>query len=194
MKGLLITGLIIAVLIGGGFLVSFIIYNNLANQLDNAYAEGFEEGQEQGYTIGLQDGGTTGYQEGSRMGYEESGSGRFDDGYQDGYYFAYNPAYDQLPEILAEASENSAKGIHNYAEANGVRVAYVRAQLARPAPEGIVYVIQLVAFETVDNGFVILEPWSGREVKVEVGFSYSQLNELPARPYDDTITKISVVW
>jgi hypothetical protein len=195
MKGTGITVIVVAILIGVGFLGSLAVYNDINDKLADAYAEGFIEGQEQAYTASLQDGGTKGYQEGSRTGYHQSGiSPEFDGGYDEGYYFAYNPTYEQIPEILNEVSENTTKGIHDYAEANGIRVAYVRCQLARPAPEGMVYIKQLVAFETVDKGLVIIEPSTGNEVVVEVGYSYTQLNGQTPKPYDDTITKMSIVW
>ncbi len=89
---------------------------------------------------------------------------------------------------------DTAEEIHQYAESNGIRVAYVRCQLAREAAEGMVYVLHLVAFETADNGFVVIEPWSNREVKVTEGRSYSKLNGFDVPEYDDTITKVTVVW
>ena len=194
MKGITIAIFIVATLIGIGFLASINIYNGLNSKLTIAYAEGLEIGRDQGYLAGKQDGSRTGYQEGSWIGYQEGKEGELDIIYEDGYYFIHNPFYDEVAGILDRAEASSAKGIHEYAEANGIRVAYVRCQIARQAHEGMVYVIQLVAFETVDNGLVIMEPRSGREVKVVVGQSYSGLNDLPARPYDDTVTKISIVW
>ncbi|UCH43432.1 MAG: hypothetical protein JSW16_02510 [Dehalococcoidales bacterium] len=185
---------IVIVLIGFGFLASINIYRDLNNQMAISYAEGLEEGRAQGYLAGKQDGSRTGYQEGSRIGYQEGQDGDTGIIYEEGEYFIHNPFYDELPGIWERAEATTAKGIHEYAEANGIRVAYVRCQIARKAHEGMVYIIQLVAFETVDNGLVIIEPRSGKEVKVAVGESYSGLNNFPARPYDDTVTKISVVW
>ena len=195
MKGTVITVIVVAILLGVGFLGSLAVYNNINDKMADAYTEGFSEGQAQAYTASLQDGSTTGYQEGSRTGYQKSDTSiEFNGSHDEGFYFAYNPTYNQLPEILNEVSKNTAKGIHDYAEANGIRVAYVRCQLARPAPEGMVYIKQLVAFETVENGLVVIEPSTGNEVVVEVGYSYTQLNGQPPKPYDDTITKISIVW
>jgi len=194
MKGITLAIFIVVILIGIGFLASYNIYRDLNNQMDISYAEGLEKGRAQGYLAGKQDGSRTGYQEGSRIGYQEGQEGDIDIIYEEGEYFIHNPFYDELPAIWERAKATTAKGIHEYAEANGIRVAYVRCQIARKAHEGMVYVIQLVAFETVDNGLVIIEPRSGKEVKVEVGQSYSGLNDLPARSYDDTVTKISIVW
>lgn len=194
MKGLVISLIIVIVLIAAGFLVSISIYNGLNGKLATAYESGFEKGRSQGYLLGLQEGGRIGYQEGSKVGYEKGNEGDFDDSYGEDFYFVYNPTYDELPEILTGAEKGSAKEIHDYAVANGIRVAYVRCQLAREAAEGMAYISQLVAFETVDAGLIIVEPWSHREVEVAVGQPYSELNGFPAPPYDDTITKVTIVW
>lgn len=194
MKGLIRTSLIIAVLIvlGGG--TSAVIAINLVNRLATAHESGFEEGYAQGYEEGFQEGSRVGYQEGSKIGYAWAKGKDYDSGREAGFYFVYNPTYDELQQILAESEASSAWEIHDYAEANGIRVAYVRAQIARQAAKGRVWVYQLVAFETVDKGFVVIEPWSYREVKVEIGQRYSELNGRPPRAYHDTITKITIIW
>jgi len=110
------------------------------------------------------------------------------------FYFLYNPSYDEILTILSESHLYSAQEILDYSRANGIRAAYVRAPIARPAPDGRIYLYQLVAFETVDRGLVIIEPRSHREVKVAVGASYSLLNYFPQSPFDDTITKVTFVW
>lgn len=194
MKGLIITLIIITVLIVVGIGASVFITSDLNNRLAVAYERGYEEGQVQGYLVGLQDGSKVGYQEGSKVGYEKGNWRDYNSSYGEGFYFVYNPTYDEVHEILVEGEKSSAKGIHDYAEASGIRVAYVRCQIARKAAEGMVYVYELVAFETVDNGFTIIEPWSHREVKVAVGKHYSELNGFPTSPYDDTITEITIVW
>jgi len=194
MKELLISIIIIAVLIVIGIGTGAIIYNNRNSRLAAAHERGYEKGQAQGYLAGLQEGSRVGYQEGSRVGYKKSNWWDYRSSYGPGFYFTYNPTYDEMQEILVEGEKSSAKGIHDYAEANGIRVAYVRCQIVRQAAEGMVYAYELVAFETVDNGFIIIEPWSHREVKVAVGKHYSELNSLPASPYDDTITEITIVW
>lgn len=194
MKGLTRTIIILAAFIAAGLVTSIILTNNINNRLVLAYERGFEEGRSQGYVAGFQEGSRVGYQEGSKIGYVKGNRGDYDSSDGAGVYFAYNPTYDELREILADGEADTAREIHEYADANGLRVAYVRSQIARKAAEGMVWVYQLVAFETVDNGLVIIEPWSHREVKIEVGKRYSELNGFSARPYDDTITKITIVW
>jgi len=194
MKGLIQAFSIIAVLIIAGVVTGIVITTNLDNRLAAAHQRGFEEGHSQGYLLGFQEGSEVGYQEGSQIGYQKSNRRDYDSSYRTGFYFIYNPTYDELQEILADAKTGSAQEMHDYATANGLRVAYVRCQIARKAAEGMVYIYQLVAFETVDKGLTIIEPWSHREVEVEAGKRYSELNGLPTRPYDDTITKMTIVW
>lgn len=196
MKELIKTSLIIAALIGAGIVTSVIIASNLSNRLAAAYERGFEEGRTQGYEVGFDEGSKAGYQEGSKISYEKSREGydSYNGDYGTGFYFTYNPTYDELQAILAESNKTTAVEISNFAEANGIRTAYVRCQIARKTTERTVYVYHLVAFETVDRGFIIIRPRSQEEVKVEVGKSYSELNGFPTPSYDDTITKITIVW
>ena len=193
MKGLIKTSIIIAALIGVGIVTSIIITSNLSNRLAAAYEYGFEEGRAQGYEVGFREGSKAGYQEGSKVGYERSQDKDISDE-ETGFYFTYNPTCDELQAILAESNKTTAVEINNFAEANGIRTAYVRCQIARKATERTVYIYHLVAFDTVDNGLIIIRPRSHEEVKVEVGKSYSELNGFPSPPYDDTITKITIVW
>jgi len=194
MKGLIITLIVILVLIGAGIGVSAHIYTSLIEGVATARELGFEEGYGQGYEDGFKEGSEAGYQEGSRVGYTQDEGVDGGNNIVAGYYYLYNPTYDELWELLVDAETGSAKEIHDYAEINGIRAGYVRCPIARKAPKGMVYLYQLVAFETVDRGLLIIEPWSHREVKVEVGQSYSQLNGFPALPYDDTVTKMTIVW
>jgi len=196
MKGLITTSIIIAALIGIGVVTSIIITNNLSNHVATARERGFWEGSIQGYEVGSHEGGKAGYQEGSQISYERAAEENPGDNgdFGVGFYFTYNPTYDEVREILAESNKTTAMEANNYAEANGIRTAYARCQIARKAAERTVYVYNLVAFDTVDNGVIFIRPRSREEVKVEVGKSYSELNGFPAPPYDDTITKITIFW
>jgi len=78
--------------------------------------------------------------------------------------------------------------VNNFTEANGIRTAYVRVGIAAGGN------YRIVAFETVDKGFIFIRPRSHEEIKVEVDKSYSALNGFPTPDYDDTITKITIVW
>ena len=196
MKGLIKTSTIIAALIVVGTLTSILITSNLKNRVAATHEYGFEEGRTQGYETGFREGSRAGFQEGSKIGYERGREGY--DSYNGDYgtdsYFVYNPTYDEVREILTESKKTSAMEINYYTEVNGIRTAYVRCQIARKTTERMVHIYHLVAFETVDREFIIIRPRSHEEVKVEVGKSYSELNGFPTPPYDDTITKITIVW
>ena len=194
MRGLAITLGVILVIIVIAVGISVSVYTNLISSADIAHTRGFDEGYSEGYDEGLKEGNEAGYQEGSKLGYLEATGGTETEITDEGTYFLYNPTYEEMMIILGEGDMDSAQEIVDYAESNGIRVAYVRAPIARVAREGRVYLYQLVAFETTDAGLVIIEPWSHREVKVAVGESYSKLNGFPASEYDDTVTKVTVVW
>jgi len=176
-----------------GFITSILITRHFINREAAAYERGLDEGRTQGYEAGLYDGEIDGYQAGSKIGYEMS-QGKDISDFGEGFRFIYNPTYDEVQEILAENNKTTAMEINNYSEANGIRTAYVRCQIARKAAERTVFVYNLVAFETIDRGLIFIRPRSHEEVKVEVGKSYSELNGFPTSPYDDTITKITIFW
>lgn len=196
MKGLIITFIAITALIGAGIVDGVIINNDLNKRVDAAQERGYTEGYTQGYEEGLRQGGEAGYQEGSKTGYQEGKNGYNDDNSDQGTdsYFTYNPTYAEVQALLTESKMNYAQEIHDYAENKGIRTAYVRCKIARQATEEMLNIYELVAFETVDKGLIIIEPWSHKEVKVEVGQSYNELNGFPASPYDDTITEITIIW
>ncbi|MFC1984152.1 hypothetical protein ACFLVO_03985 [Chloroflexota bacterium] len=193
MKGLIQTIIIIAALIGAGFVTSILITRYFINREAAAHEQGFEEGRTQGYEAGFCEGAIDGYQAGSVIGYEMS-QGKDISDFGEGFYFNYNPTYDEVQEVLAEHNKTTAMEINNCAEANGIRTAYVRCQIARKSAEETVFIYNLVAFETIDRGLIFVRPQSHEEVKVEVGKSYSRLNGFPSPPYDDTITKMTIFW
>jgi len=114
MKGLIKTSIIVAVLIVVGIITSIIITSNLSNRVAATHEHGFEEGRTQGYEAGFREGGRAGYQEGSKIGYEMSQDKDISD-FGEGFYFTYNPTYDEVREILAESKKTSATEINYYA-------------------------------------------------------------------------------
>ena len=194
LKGLMIALLVIGALVGAGFGVSAAISANLARNVDSAHKNGYLEGYTKGYDEGLLQGNEAGYQAGSKLSLVNAGGTVASEVSRSGYYVLYNPTYAEIMSDLNSSEMDSAQKILDYAKVNGIRAAYVRVPIARPASEGRVYLYQLVAFDTVDKGFVIIEPRSHRQVNVEVGKSYSLLNGFPPSSFDDTITKVTVVW
>ena len=194
MKGLFKTIVILVAIITVGVGASVLITTYLDSRLSTAHERGLEEGYTQGYEAGLLEGQKVGYQEGSKTGLAWTNRADNSDNGSSGFYFLYNPTYAEMREALAEIGRHSAEEIHDYAEASGIRVAYVRCPIARKAAEGMVYAYHLVAFETVDRGQVIIEPLTHRKVKVEVGKGFRELNGFPIPDFDDTITEITIVW
>jgi len=194
LKGLLKSGLVISALVLLGVVTSIVINAQLTGQMATAYEDNYKEGQAAGYETGFHNGSQTGYQAGSKSGFLKGSQQEYDNRYVSGFYFTYNPSYEEMRQFLVESRVSSASEIHAAAEANGIRVAYVRCQIARQATTAMGYVYNLIAFDTVDRGFVIIEPWSYREVTLETEKSYSQLNGFPPPDYDDTITQVNIVW
>jgi hypothetical protein len=194
LKGLLISLAIVLLIAAVGVGASAIVHINLLNSLDSARKTGFREGDSDGYEKGLIEGSIAGYQEGSKHGYLTS-NGLAADG-QDGenFYFIYNPTYEEVKKILDNDELDSIQNVIDYSVINGIRIAYVRVQTVPSESKDRVHLYELVAFETVNNGFIIIEPESHSRVQVEVGESYSRLNGLPAPSYDDTIGKVTVIW
>ena len=194
MKGLLISLAIVLLITAVGVGASALVHINLANSLETARATGLDEGDRDGYERGLIEGSIAGYQEGSKSGYLTSNSlfGPNED--KENFYFIYNPTYEEVQNILKKYGLDSAQKMIDYAVINGIRTAYVRCQTVPDEEKGRVRLHELVGFETVDNGFIIIEPELRSEVKVRVGVSFSALNKLPASSYNDTIDKITVVW
>lgn len=194
LKGLTKTILLIAAIISICLIASIIVYTNLSDRVAQAYEQGYKEGQAEGYSTGRQEGSRAGYQKGSKTGYSIASQGYYSGNQGKDFYFVYNPTYQEVQEILAGSNAHSASELHEYAEANGIRIAYVRCQIAFETTEDPVYVYHLVAFETVDRGFIIIEPWSYQEVKLATGKSYSEMNGLPPPGYDDTIVQVRTIW
>jgi hypothetical protein len=191
MKGLIQAGVVIAVLIAVDFVASVVVTNNLNDEVAAAREEGLTEGYDQGYASGYHEGSQAGYQEGSKAGYGDA-TGEDNSGeYEEGFHFLYNPTYDEVLELLSRCEVDSAWEINNAAEDEGIRAIYVRCEMD---DEGRIRVAELVAFETADKGLIFIEPSSGREVKLEVGKRYSEMNGLSDPGYDGVITEVQIVW
>jgi len=207
MKWLARIGIALGVLIVINISVNVVITYILTNKVITAYESGIQEGRAQGYVVGYQEGITVGYQKGSKTGYQAGSmvnneKGR-EEGYSSGYkagfeeaigtgYLVRNPTYDEVQEFLADEETTSAWEINNNAEAQSIRAAHVAYETAYTATKGKHY--ELVAFATIDRGLIFVEPPSHKEVKLKIGKRYSELNGYSLPDYDDTITKIRIIW
>ncbi len=194
MRGLIRTTIIIVVLIGIGIGTSIIITTELDGRIAATSRRGFDQGNVEGYEEGLQEGTRAGYQEGSQAGFGEVVSGDYKGQDEPGFYFLYNPTCEEVRGILAEDVSGSAREINNSAEAKGIRVAYVRCRISSIAPEGKIYLLELVAFETVDRGLIFVEPSSGQVAELAIGRRYSELNSSSSLQYDGIISDIKIIW
>jgi len=203
MKWLKRTSIIIGALIIIGIIANVVTGNILNDRVTIAHESGSQKGYAQGYVVGYQEGTTVGYQEGSEAGYQEGSTIGYEKGQQEGYnsgykagfeeeigtdYLVRNLTYSEVQEILAQDKTHSAWEINNNAEARGIRAAYVIVHIA----DGGAY--STVGFETVDKGPIFIEPSLHKEVKLEIGKRYFDLNGYSPPDYDDTITKITIVW
>lgn len=199
MKWLKILGIVIVVLIIILISVTIVVENKITDASERGYSEGQTKGYEVGYEVGREEGQVQGYeigyQEGSQAGYQEGKEKGYDSGYKTGFdkrigtdYLVRNPTYSEVQEILAKDKTYSAEEININAEAKGIRAAYVWVGIAATGS------YRIVAFETIDKGLIFIDPQLHKEVKVEIGKRYSELIGLSLPDWDDTITKITIIW
>jgi predicted RNase H-like nuclease (RuvC/YqgF family) len=111
-----------------------------------------------------------------------------------------NPTYKEVKDFIEKDKTNEnkyipgkyvcidfAKDVNNNAEKEGIRTALVIVYFKNGTHA-------LVAFETIDKGLVFIEPQADKEVKVEIGIRYWVDNGFGKPDYDDTITKILIIW
>ncbi|MGB8707646.1 MAG: hypothetical protein WCD72_06855 [Dehalococcoidia bacterium] len=164
------------------------------------YIRGYQNGHEGSYTQAYSQGKDEGYQAGYKSGYQAGYKPGAEQKTSDGYTLQ-NPTYQEMKAFIAEDPTNTnnyvedkyvcvdfAAAVNNNAEAKGIRCAVVDIFY----PDG--YGHTIVAFDTTDRGLIYIEPQFDQEVKLEVGRSYSQLNNFTAAPRDDTIKRYLVVW
>jgi len=120
-------------------------------------------------------------------------------------YVLRDPSYQEMEDFLAldKTSEQEYVGgeyicvdftadVKANAAKEGIRCAYVAIEYRGGSGHAV------VAFDTTDRGLVFIEPQFDWEVEPEIGKRYYQCVIAPhylAKPgYDDTITRIIVIW
>ena len=83
-----------------------------------------------------------------------------------------------------------SKGINNEFEEGGIRTGFVWVNFAEGGGMGA----SLIAFKTVDKGYIFIEPISHREVVPEVGKRFSELMGESYQGFDDTMIRIKIIW
>ncbi len=172
-----------------------------SDKIATAYMDSYDAGHAQTYAIGYQEAYIEAYDKGYVKGYEiglETGS----KGGVAKMVELSNPTHKEMREFLARdntdanpfvtgeyvCSDFAAEVTHN-AEANGIRVAYVRIRAEK-------WGHAVVAFETVDRGLFFIEPQSDRAVKLVVGepfpwYSVGAVSPLSSR---DPLVEIQIIW
>ena len=204
------TALEILVLIEG-LTFLFLVFIVFTSIIDGIYSDKIEAAYEDGYD--------SGYAQTYDIGYQKAYGEAFDKGYDKGYEIGLetgskegvarmvelrNPTYKELREFLAGDKTDSkpyiegeyvsfdfAVELNNNAEANGIRAAYV-AIFSKEWGHG------MVAFETIDEGLIFIEPQSDREVEPVIGigqpFPWYLVGAVSATSYHDPLVKIQVIW
>ena len=193
----LIEGLIVLVFIGytstTGSTYSDKIATAYEDSYDNGYAQTYDVGYREAYGEAYDKGDDKGYEIGLEAGSKEGVANRVE---------LRNPIHKEMREFLARDETDSdsyvvgeyncvdfSAQLSNNAEANGMRVAYVRI---RAREWGHV----LVAFETTDRGLVFIEPQSDREVELVIGehFPWYLGGAISPLTSYDPITEIQIIW
>ena len=194
MKRLLQTILVMVIITTIGVIISFLLTKTNDNKVVTTGENGYAEGLAQGEQVGLRAGSEAGYQEGSKVGYAKSRQESAVGSYHTDFYFVYNPTYDEVLALLLEQGNASALEIHDYAEAHGLRSAYVRVEINRQAGEGKIWVYRLVAFDTMDRKLIIIEPVTHKIVHLEIGQGFLKQNGFSPIAFEDIITKVTFIW
>ncbi|MBA7465606.1 hypothetical protein ES707_00776 [subsurface metagenome] len=196
----------VVVLIEGLIALVFIAYTSTigdtySDKITAAYEDSYDNGYAQTYDVGYQEAYGEAYNKGYDKGYEiglETGSKagvatRIE---------LYNPTYKEMREFLARDETDSnpfvigeyvcsdfAAQLNNNAEANGIRVAYVRIRSKE-------WGHAVVAFETVDRGLIFIEPQSDREVGLVIGepFPWYLVGAISPMSSYDPIVEIQIIW
>ena len=196
----------VVVLIEGLIALVFIAYTSTiggtySDKITAAYEDSYDNGYAQTYDVGYQEAYGEAYDKGYDKGYEiglETGS-------KAGVATRvelYNPTHKEMREFLARDKTDSnpfvigeyvcsdfAAQLNNNAEADGIRVAYVRIRSKE-------WGHAVVAFETVDRGLIFIEPQSDREVGLVIGepFPWYLVGAISPMSSYDPIVEIQIIW
>ncbi len=194
------------VLIEGLTVVVFVSYTTTIGDVYDktvaaAYEDSYDKGYAQTYDVGYQEAYGEAYDKGYDKGYEiglETGSKAgvvtrvelSDPTYKEMREFLVRDKTDSNPYIKGEYVCNDfAAQLDNNAEADGIRVAYVRIRSKS-------WWHAVVAFETVDRGIIFIEPQSDKKVKLVTGEPYPwwQVGAISPLGYFDPIVEIQIIW
>ncbi len=192
----LIEGLIVLILI---VFISVEVVN-YRDKIKAAYADSYDDGYAWTYDTGYQEpyvkANNKGYSKGYKIGLETGSRAGVATRVE-----LYNPTHKEMREFLAGdwtdakpfisgeyVSFDFAAELNNNAEANGIRAAFVLV-IFPERRHGI------VAFETIDNGLIFIEPQSDKEARLVIDKPYwPSVGKLRPRDYDDTVVEFQIIW
>ena len=204
LKRILVSVCVTAALVGGGF----VLYNTAYAFGDaDGYNSGYSAGHDVGYNLGHEEGYDLGMEDGYDQGTADGYASGYDTGYTEGLEYSAehgfclrNPTYAEATDFLrADRTDRNryvedsyvcshfARDVCNNAEAEGLRCAFVELRY-RDSGHSI------IAFDTTDRGLVYFEPQFDDEVRVEIGRSYSLMNDYVADGFNDVILDVLVIW
>ena len=118
-----------------------------------------------------------------------------------------DPTYQEMAEFLKYDVTNRRQYIMekymchhfsrdtvNHAKSKGIRTGYVILDYPGVYNKTRFYAHAIICFNTIDGNLIFVEPQLDKIVKVEIGKSYNEQNNLGSHSYDDTITKIEITW
>lgn len=153
-------------------------------------AAGTSAGSKDGTSAGSVKGNSDGYIAGKNDGYEQGYKTGFEQGTGAGY-IVRRPTYQEAVQIVQNTSSDDAEDLVNESEGKGIQAGLVALTTANlPAYEHY----ELIAFNTIDKGIVYFSPTTHGELALKTGSSFSKLNGLLSPGFDDTITKITIIW
>jgi hypothetical protein len=179
---------------------------------DEGYNQGYGVGKEEGFEIGNKTGFAEGNKEGQQQGYQKG----YNEGYEIGYskglndsiphkYSLRDPTYSEVLNFIKWDETNLKKYVaENFeyvcidysidvcknAQARNLKCYVVELVFKNSTGAHI-----LVGFNTIDKGWIFIEPQDDREVKVGIGIRYYKDNNYipPEGVIDDTIIKVNIV-
>jgi hypothetical protein len=173
---------------------------------EEGFKLGYAEGNETGYTIGYDEGRAKGFVEGKNEGQQLGYALGYSTGLNDSIPHKYalrDPTYDEVIEFLARDKTDR----NTYIEENFqyVCIDYAIDVCSNAQKQHLdCHVVELVfkeaegahvivAFNTIDKGWVFFEPQDDRKVKVGIGVHYYKDNNYISDIPDDTIIKVNII-
>jgi hypothetical protein len=186
----------------------------------SGYESGYSLGYNVGHKEGFEAGNATGFMEGKAQGIEQGSEQGYKKGYDEGYSVGYSaglndsmphkytlrdPTYSEAIAFIGWDETNLKKYIPENFEyvcidfaidvCKNAQARNLRCHVVELVFKNAIGAHMIVGFNTIDRGWIFIEPQNDKEVKVGKGIRYYRDNdyELPEGVTDDTIIKINII-